>query len=236
MTPGIDIRQPAGSPPATEAAALAGYPGLARLLGPECFGTLREAAVRRAAGRGVEPDSVVHSLLVTGDVPRPAGISRRLAADLAAVESAILEVGRRAPLMADLPRVSEEQLDALPRSSRRRCVLDPIPALRLVPVGHRLESWLRRARSGRQPGLPPRHDNEIAVYPLPGRRLGDETIWWLSLEPAEARLLGELALGTPLGAAIDEALEQGELGDSARVDRLIVSWLREGLFARLRMG
>lgn len=225
----------AGSP-------LPGFPALAHLIGAECFAQLGAAATARAAEQGVEPGAVVHHLMVQRDAPRPAAVSSRLAADVAALERAIEEVTRRAPESAREPRLLEPELVTLPMVQWERAALVTLRAFRLIPVAYRLESYVRRLHSGgsRPPPPPRREEQAVAVYALPALLRGHGALtpaaWWQGLAAGEGRLLATLALGAPLGEATRDAVTRGAVASPAAARALITAWVREGMFASVHVA
>jgi hypothetical protein len=229
------------------AALRAQLPALRRLLGEPAFEHLTVQALQHSASQGVPPESpsgvpplhFVHGLIVHGDVPVPDGVPPRLLADVAAVEAAIAEVCALAPRAQHEPRLALAELQALPAAALATASLRPARALRLVPVAFRLAGWLRDVHEGRNPHPPRLGDQHVAVYALPGLLSAhDETpvTWWHGLPPTEGRLLGRLALGSPLGELRAEAAERGWIASEQELDDWLAGWVREGLFAEVVAG
>lgn len=218
---------------AAEVAALADYPALAHLLGPEHFASLAHQAAERAEREGLEPNALVHSLLVRRSTPLPDDVPSRMAADVAAVEREICVVGQLAPQCAELPRVSVGVLENLDHETLRATRLVPIRALGIVPVGYRVDGFVRRVRAGKLPPPPVRQAQSVVVHALGSVQ---PIAWTRAVSHAEGRMLTLLSLGTALGATLDECT--GSDGFPTQADALAALdiWLREDLFTRVISG
>jgi|GEM_PF-3706582 len=223
------------------------FPALRHLLGEPAFARLGDLAIGHSAAQGVPADSdsgvparaFVHGILVHGDVSAPDGVPARLLADVAALEAALADVQALAPRAQHEPRLSLAELTALPAAARDAAALRPTRALRLVPVAHRLATWLRDVHEGRSPAPPRRGEQHVAFYALPGLLSAhDETpiTWWHGLPPGEGLLLARAALGVPLGALRAEALQRRWVASEEELDAWFACWAREGLFAEIVAG
>jgi len=209
------------------------FPGVRALLGPEHFARLLAESFARAAELDLPPDAALHGRLVQPDAPRPAHVPARLVADVAATERALAESAQLAPATRDQPRLGPELSDWLRRPDAAHAVLQPLRALRIIPVAFRLEGWLRAVRAGRIPAhLPRREERVLLCYPLAGNRHVAPAPWLADVEPAAGRFLSLLALGTPLGEALADAAAHG-LPETQAHDALLEALL-EGLFTELR--
>ncbi|MHC4846551.1 MAG: hypothetical protein ACYTCU_10380 [Planctomycetota bacterium] len=215
---------------AAEVAALADFPALAHLLGPQHFATLAHQAAERSARDGVEPDDVVHSLLGRRTAPLPDDVPARMAADVAAVERQIVHVRRNLSRCVGLPRVPIGALAGFERDTMRASQLEPIRALGIVPTGYRADGYVRRVHAGKLPDPPKRGTQTVVVYALGAL---DPVTWWRAVSPAEGRLLDLIALGETLGTAIDRTVGPKGFADEAAVMAALDVWTREGLFTRL---
>ncbi len=201
------------------------FPALTHVLGEEGFDVLAAEALDEAGGDIRRAGGRIHALIVRGRT-LPAGVPARLAADLAALEWATSSVGLHPPAPSVAPDVIEAMLAA---DDWRNTRLTTIPALRLVPVVFRLDTFVRRVERGHRPPHPARRDCWIVVA-----RPGKHT-WHLSLPPAAGRLLGSLILDVTLGEAADRALTHGST-DVEQVREHIRDWAWEGLFTQVRRG
>ncbi|MCB9566529.1 MAG: DUF692 family protein [Myxococcales bacterium] len=205
------------------------FPVLAWTLGDGEFRRLSAAA--RAAAPSRDPDlgrlgGALPGLLARGELPG----ARPWIADLAALEWALCELIDAAdppspPLGADaLARWSPERW-----SSLRFAV---IPALRVLTVPAAIPAlWSRRERGD------PAEEARAAVEAAPGEAT-PHLLWRRAFEvlhrplaPAEAAILGRLAAGDPLGAALDAGLRVAPTLEPAAVVGWLRAWLAEGLFA-----
>jgi hypothetical protein len=234
----------------------AAFPALAHLLGRAGFDMLCDAARQRAQRFDLPAGALLHGLLLRHHVASDIAPSR-LAADVAALEWSISQMEALVPRWVSAPRASPADLpgaaadasaaaapddgQAEPRNDAwKAAVLEPVRAVDIVPVAFRLASWVRR-RHGPQPrhldALPVRHDQKIVVWVphVPGAQAAPAgaRVWWHALEAGPGRLLERIALGAPLGAAVQAALAHGWIADEAAARALLDRWLREGLFARV---
>jgi hypothetical protein len=215
---------------AAEVAALADYPALAHLLGPQHFATLAHQAAERAARDGDDPTELVHSLLVRRTAPLPDDVPSRMAADVAAVEREIVHVRRSLGRCVGVPRVPIGVLEGFDRDTLHASRLEPIRALGIVPTGYRADGYVRRVHSGKLPDPPKRDAQTVVVYALGAV---DPVTWWRAVPSAEGRLLDLIALGETLGTAIKQTVGPKGFADEAAVLAALDLWTREGLFTRL---
>lgn len=221
----------AGEAPDEAVAALAPrladvFPALAATLGGEAFAELAAAAVAAAGESGRLPgemmQAVVTRRIVSGrDAEDPWGVPSRLVADLAALEWALVAV-EATPSDHELPL----RRDQFP--SDDATVLVPVEGFRIVSVAFRLDAYVRRVHEGRKPEPAPRADQSIVIYKPYGRACR------LVTGRGEGRLLSLLAVGTPVGEAVDAAVLHEWLPDAPTARDLILEWIGEGLFAGVR--
>ncbi len=147
---------------------------------------------------------------------------RRFVAGLARLEWAMVEVFDA----EGAPRADVEPLRALPipRWAGVRFRLDP--TVRLLAFDHPVNDFLQAFRGGRGPRIPRPRATWTAVY----RR--DFVVWRMTLTRTMFRLLGSLAAGRALGAAI-----RSRLRAAPELERFAFRWFREwvseGLFSEI---
>lgn len=211
------------APPATRALA-EDFPALAYILGEPAFAALSAEALAVAARSDRAPgellQAVVTRRIVRGE-PAPWSVPSRLVADLAALEWAVSQVN-------DVPPVDELPLrrDQFPTDDD--VVLVPVAGFRIVAVAFRLDAYLRRIAQGRRPPPPGRADQSIVVYKPYGQACR------LVLDRGPGRMLSLLAVGTPVGEAVDLAVQSEWLPDPPSARDAILEWIGEGLFASVR--
>ena len=206
------------------------FPALAHVLGPRRFRRLGAEVLGRARETGRPPGSYVERVVVDHMLrlrSRKAGSSSsRLAADVAALEWARLSVAHAPP--RDTPPLCRADLPA--GEALAGAVLEPIDALRLVPVAFALGAYLRRVSDDRRPPLPRRADHTLLVA-----RPRSEPVLE-TLTRGEGRLLNLLCLGTPVGEALATAQAQGWTPDATSALASLHQWVGSGFFAEVHPG
>jgi hypothetical protein len=218
---------------AAELVALADHPTLAHLLGPRHFALLAHEATKRAQREQVRPADLLHSLIVHRAAPLPDDVPSRMAADVVAVEREISVVGELIPRCAGMPRLSAGALSEIDRDTLRASRLETIRALGIVPVGYRVDGYVRRVRAGKLPEPPERAAQTVVVYEL---GLANPVVWCRAVSHAEGRMLSLIALGETLGEAIDAGIAPDGFSNKAAALHALDFWLREGLFTNLLPG
>ncbi len=229
-----------------------GFPALSAVLGDEAFAELAGAAVTAAAEAGRRPGEMMQAVVtrrivrgqvtdplpdpVTGPVADPGtnpadsktagatgswNVPSRLVADLAALEWAMVAVDG-VPVGTELPL----RRDEFP--SDDGTVLVPVAGFRIVSVAFRLDAYVRRIHQGRRPEPPARADQSIVIY----RPYGSACR--LVLDRGEGRLLSLLAVGTPVGEAVEAAVQHEWMPDAPTARDTILNWVGEGMFAGVR--
>ncbi len=145
---------------------------------------------------------------------------RRFAADLAALEWALVEALHAR--VADA--LSPDELQAIPVERWALARLPPSPAVRLVRSAYGVNAFFQAFKSGDEPSLPNMDEeapSATAVYRT------DMTLWRMALTPAMATLLEGLFRGETLGEALgklEEGLSEAEAGEA---ERNVMVWFRE---------
>lgn len=142
--------------------------------------------------------------------------TRTALADLARLEQA-------AGAAWDLPAsraLSARDLDAVPERAWEEAVLEPVPSLRIVTLGHDANAVYEEFMQGGTGGVPRRAERRVAVY----RRGG--AVRRLPLDRRGSDLLHALCAGLPLGAALSRC--RGARPE--RIRRWLAAWVAAGLF------
>jgi hypothetical protein len=217
------------------------YPALQHFVGDHAFGRLVQAYVQVHPSRSFSLNVLGHhfpEFLET--VP---GLKRRqFCCELARLERAVaqcFDAQQVAPL-------SEAQIAAVRPEDWERARFEPIPAFQLLAFRYPVNAYLQTVRDEKHDHPAARLKAEyLAVY----RR--DYAIFRLPMTREAYDLLGDLASGTPLGAAVSAALDRSrrERTDGARGSRRgtprltedqLFKWFREwvggGVFAEARLN
>lgn len=152
----------------------------------------------------------------------------QVAADMARVERAMDAVWDE-PFAEP---VSYEELAAIATDQWAQARLTPIPAFRLLALGHPVREVMNAATTGQAPTLPASRAAWMCVYRDDSRR------WRFPLDQSQFVLLSALERGATLGGAItqvaalpgtDVGALLGSLGDWFR------EWMGSGLFAQVEV-
>lgn len=153
------------------------------------------------------------------------GLGRPALADLARLEWAEV-LAQLAPLA---PTIDAARLAAVPPGQQAAVRLQPAPAARLLWLDHDVHGWRLAYEAARAPAAD--EDPPLRRTPFVVTRAGFVVRWW-RLADDEARLLGPLLDGAPLGAAIERGAEQAT--DAAAFIAQVPGWLQrfvaEGVF------
>ena len=155
---------------------------------------------------------------------------RRFAADLAALEWALVEVLHAR--VADA--LSPAELAAIPAERWPDARLPPSPAVRVLRSEYPVNAFFQAFKTGAEPSIPEQARSMVAVYRT------DMTLWRMDLTPAMTTLLEGLFSGETLGEALGK-LEQGlSEAEAAEAERSVMVWFREwvaaGFFARVELS
>ncbi len=153
----------------------------------------------------------------------------RVAADLARVERALDAVWDE-PFVDP---VGYEELAAIPMDAWASARLEPIPALRLLTLGHPVTDLMNHARDGSGDAVP----SEALPGPLPSWMCvhrDDARRWRFPLDRAQFTLLSALVRGASVGEALEEVAGLDEVSLDALLGALgdwFRDWMGSGLFA-----
>jgi|CZKU01.1.fsa_nt_gi hypothetical protein len=167
------------------------------------------------------------SAFVAERAPEPFPL-RAFAADLAALEWAIVEV-IHAPGASPL---TLEGLRDVPPDAWGELRFEATPAFRLLRFGHPVNEYFQAFRDGESPSIPGGAPSATVVY------RSESTMWRMDLTEPMAQVLSALVAGEPLGEALARAegslshLDEAEL--AARVTAWFREWVAHGLFVRAR--
>lgn len=205
--------------------ALAGdYPGLQHFLGEEGFERFVLEYVQAHPSRS-------YTLNRLGDhVPEFLGRQRKrkhreFLQDLARLERAVSEAFDA----EETPRLTDQQVQAVPAADWARARLVPVASLRLLEVRYPVNAYLESVKSeSHDHPRPVKKDGRVAVY---RRNYG---VYRLDLSPPAFALLRDLAAGKKLSLALRAAARRG--GRPPGEDQLF-RWFREwvsaGMFTRI---
>jgi hypothetical protein len=215
------------------------YPALQHALGEEAFERLCHAYIERhpsaspslnAFGRHMELFCRTDATALEGE--DEADEARHFAADLAALEWALVEVLHA----GTAPPLSLEALSAIAPEAWASARLAPSDAVRVVRSQHAVNAFFQAFKAGELPcwrdfGRVP---SATAVYRT------DMTLWRMDLTPAMAGLLEALFAGRLLGEAL-EALDAGLASEeAAEAERSVMAWFRAwvsaGFFAGVELA
>ena len=199
------------------------FPVVKHALGAETFTRLARRYVEVHPSRG--PNLVTFGRAFPGFCRTQADVLERpdLAADLAELEWAIVEVIHAAPC----PPIAPAVLEAVPPEAWPEVTFTPSPSLRLLEHGHPVNGYLGAVKRGESPELPGPAPAFTAVH----RK--DWAVWRMSHTPLMAQVLRSLLAGAPLGEAL-ACLEAG--GAEPRAEDVTVwfrEWIAGGFFASL---
>lgn len=202
----------------------ADYPALAHYLGSERFRELVHGYVQAFPSRSYTLNRLGDHL--PGYVRDAAGVPRRaFCHDLARLELAVTEAFDA----AETPPLDEAAIAAVPPDAWDRARLVPVASLRLLALRYPVSDYLESVRRDDHDHPPARAKaNWVAVY----RR--DYAVRRLLLEREAFRLLGDLASGQPLGAAIATAATRRDGRRGPSEERLFAwfrQWVAAGIFA-----
>jgi hypothetical protein len=203
------------------------YPGLEHFLGDEGFERFVHDYVQAHPSRS-------YTLNRLGDqVPEFLGRQRKLKhreflQDLARLERAVSEAFD-AP---ETPRLTDEQVQAVPAEEWAAARLVPVASLRLLEVRYPVNAYLESVKGeSHDHPRPVKKDGRVAVY---RRNYG---VYRLDLSKPAFALLGDLAAGQTLARALRAASRRG--GRPPAEDQLF-RWFREwvsaGMFTRVDRG
>ncbi len=204
------------------------YPVLQHALGDAAFEDLACAFIARHPSEGPNLNFFGRRLAAfcRGEAGEPFPL-RAFAADLAALEWAIVEV-IHAPSSDPL---TLEGLRDLPMEAWAEARLVPNTALRLLRFEHPVNAYFQALREGKEPALPGPAPTATVVY-----RSGP-TIWRMDLTVPMFEVLSALVGGEALGASLGRVESALEGVDAAEATQRVTHWFREwvqsGLFARV---
>jgi hypothetical protein len=159
-----------------------------------------------------------------GEAPAPFPL-RELAADLAALEWAIVEVIHA----ADDASLTLDAVRAVPSDAWADARLVANRAVRLLRFDYPVNVYLQAFHDGRSPSIPAKKQSAAVVY-----RSG-LTVWRMDLTPPMRDVLAAILGGETLGAAL--ALGERAQTDADESPQRVTEWFREwvasGLFARV---
>jgi hypothetical protein len=209
-----------------EEALATDYPVLRSFLGPRGFASLVRQYVERYPSRS-------YTLNRLGDhVPQffldqPGWPEASFLHDLARFELAMTQVFDE----QESPRLTSDDLAAVPADAWEQVQLRPIAAFRLLELRHAVIPHLLAYHRDRPLPRPRRRATWIALY----RR--DYSVLRLELTRAEHDLLRALADGAPLGEALAAATTTKRSSRrQADVFRWFRTWIAEGLFRGLEVA
>ncbi len=199
------------------------YPAVAKLAGPEAFGRLVRAYLRRHPSRHYSLNILGRKL--PGFLDGPVRIPRRaLLADVARVECAMSEAFDAQAS----PALTPAEMALIPPSTWEKGRIRLTESLRLLALGHRANAIVSACRQDKP--LPPlgRAKTWVAVY----RK--EWTVWRMDLTEPMHAVLGSLHHGRSLGQALATGARtfDGSPGEmQAEVHRWFRQWATEGMFA-----
>ncbi len=208
--------------------ALAGdYPGVEHFLGEEGFERFVLAYVKAHPSRS-------YTLNRLGDhvpefVAKQRGLKHReFLKDLARLERVVSEAFDA----EETPRLTDEQVQAVPALAWAKARLVPVASLRLLEVRYPVNEYLESVKSeSHDHPRPAKKDGRVAVY---RRNYG---VYRLDLSKPAFALLRDLAGGKKLSLALRAASRRG--GRPPGEDQLF-RWFREwvsaGMFTRVEVG
>jgi hypothetical protein len=198
------------------------YPALRHALGDDRFELLCHAYVEAHPSRSPNLNAFGRHM---ADFCRHASSVPAWAADLAALEWALVEVVHTAPADA----LSEEALARIPPAQWPGARFAPSQAVRVLELGHAANAYFQAFNEGGDPGEPQPGWSATAVF-----RDG-ATIWRMDMSRPMHALLQSLFGGATLGTALDALASSGELAEdeAPRVMAWFRDWVRYGFFASI---
>jgi hypothetical protein len=207
------------------------YPVLKHALGDVAFEDLCRAYIAGHPSRGPNLNVFGRRMarFCLGEAPSPFP-RRSFAADLAALEWAIVEV-IHAPSSEAL---TLEGLGDVPAQAWEGARLVANPASRVLRFEHPVNAYFQAVRDGRTPSVPAGELSATVVY-----RSG-ATVWRMDLTAPMFDVLSSLVAGETLVASLSRAEgSAGEVDEQVMAQR-VTGWFREwvgsGLFARVELG
>jgi hypothetical protein len=206
------------------------YPALAAALGESPFDALCRGYIGRHPSRQPSLNAFGRHMEAFCRAGAAETFARRaFAADLAALEWAIVEV-IHAPSSEPL---TLQALGDIPIEQWADASLEATSACRLLRFAYPVNAYFQAFRDGLDQAIPEPSPSAVAVY-----RSGP-TIWRMDLGDAAFELLSALTSGLSLGASLEgAAASSSDLADGAaaeRVTRWFQDWVASGLFSGVKL-
>jgi hypothetical protein len=201
------------------------YPVLQHALGEQVFEDLCRGFIARYPSEGPNLNFFGRRMAAfcREDGPLEPAM-RRFAADLAALEWAIVEVIHA----ASGEPMTLEGLRDVPADAWARAKLVPNPSLRLLRFDHAVNAYFQAFKDQRDAAIPSAEPSATAIY-----RSG-YSVWRMDLTVPMFDVLSALTAGEPLAAALGRAersLAELDAADAAlRVTHWFREWVSSGLF------
>jgi len=200
------------------------YPAVAHALGPASFEALCRAYIEAEPPRGASLNFYGAGF---ADFCHRRGPALAFEAHLARLEWAVVEA-----IHADATATLDPaELAVLGEGQWARARLVPSRTLRIVAGDYPVYDYYRAFSAGERPSAPERSPSALAVC-----RRGDD-VWRLRLSAPLAELLGRLAAGEPLGAALDAVSGIGATSelDASALQHAFGEWVACGCFSALEL-
>jgi hypothetical protein len=201
------------------------YPGVRHALGGDAFDRLCRAYIARypSDGPNLNPFGRRMAAFVREEAPQPL---RALAADLASLEWAIVEVIHA----RSAPQLTVEALGDLSAEQWPDVRFAANPAVRLLRFEYPVNAYLRAVRDSQGPSIPAASPSATVVY-----RNGP-TIWRTDLTAPMFQVLSALLAGERLADALacaEESLAHLPESEASECVRAwFAEWVGSGLFVR----
>jgi hypothetical protein len=202
------------------------YPALAHFLGAGRWTALVRdyllAHPSRSYTLNVLGRSLADWLAEAADLPR-----RGFCQDLARLEWAVTEAFDA----EETPRLTAQQLEAVPPEAWDEVCLVPSAALRLLELRWNVNEWLDSTKDDEHDHPKPRRrDAWVAVFRQ------SYAVYRRELSHSAFRLLQDLASGRSVGVALGAALRRRGTPGPEALTRWFQEWAADGLFTRLEVS
>jgi hypothetical protein len=200
------------------------YPAVAHALGAASFEALCRAYIEAHPPRSASLNFYGASF---ADFCQRRSVALELAANIARLEWAVVSA-----IHADATRTLDPaELGTLDECDWARARLVPSASLTIVTGDYPVYDYYQAFSMGERPGLPEREPSALAVC----RR--DDDVWRLRLSAPLANLLGRLAAGERLAAALDAVSGPDAAGDlgAGTLQHAFGEWVACGCFAALAL-